>query len=333
MRRPARLLPRPLRAALALAGAAAACAPSARPEGAEPNRLVVFNAGSLGAPFRDLLRAFAETRPGLEVIQESAGSLESARKLTELDRIPDVLGVADYGVIPALLVPRHATWYVGFARNAMVLAYGPRSAFAGEITGDTWWRVLLRPGVRTGRSDPGLDPNGYRTLMVYQLAERHYGEPGLAARLLAASPRRFVRPKEADLVALLQAGELDYAWSYRSLAETAGLRYVSLPVEVDLSDPALAAAYAAAVVRVPGPDREADSVAIRGEPIVYGLTIPVRAVHRGAAEAFVRFVLSPPGGAILRRHGFTVVEPPLVGGPEPPPAGLLPASVPFVPTP
>lgn len=287
-------------------------------------RLVVFNAGSLAAPFRDLLHEFERRYPEVATIQESSGSLEAARKLTELGRIPDVIGVADYNVIPSLLVPRHAGWYAGFARTAMVLAYTDRSAGAREITGASWWRILLRPGVRVGRSDPVLDPNGYRTLMVYQLAEAHYREPGLAARLITASPRRFVRPKAADLVALLQAGELDYAWSYRSIAETVGLRYVSLPPEMDLSDPTRARWYARTVVRIPGEKRTgADSVEFPGEPIVYGLTIPRAANNPAAARAFVRLLFSAEGQTILRRNGYTLLERPLLGGPEPPPTDVF----------
>lgn len=288
------------------------------------DQVVVYNAGSLAAPFRDLLQEFARRHPGTETIQESAGSLETARKLTELGRIPDVVGVADYGVIPSLLIPRFTGWYVGFARNAMVLAHTARSAGAAEIDSTNWWRVLLRPGVRSARSDPALDPNGYRTLMVYQLAERHYREPGLAARLLEASPPRFMRPKEADLVALLQAGEVDYAWSYRSLARTVGLAYLELPGAVDLSDPALAPVYGMASVRVPGATRDADSVEFRGEPIVYGMTIPREAPHPEAGLSFVRFVLSAEGRAVLERHGFLVLTPPLAGGPEQPPPAIFP---------
>jgi len=302
-----------------------ACAPG--PD-ADAGRLVVFNAGSLAAPFRDLLREFTRLHPEYETIQESAGSLETARKLTELGRIPDVVGVADYGVIPALLVPRFAGWYVGFARNAMVLAYTDRSIAAAEIDSTNWWRILLRPDVRVARADPSLDPNGYRSLMVYQLAERHYREPGLAAHLLAASPRRFVRAKEADLVALLQAGEVDYAWSYRSMALTLGFRHLSLPASIDLSDPDLADRYREAAVRVPGATHDADSVEFHGEPIVYGLTIPRGAAHQDAAHRFVRFVLSGAGRAILDRHGFTLPARPGIGGPEAPPADIFPDSLP-----
>lgn len=285
--------------------------------------LVVYNAGSLARPFRELLDAFKARHPGVTPAQENSGSLEAARKLTELGKIPDVLGVADYNVIDDLLRPKYTTWYANFARNAMVLAYTDRSIDATTIDSTNWWQVILKKGVRAGHSDPALDPNGYRTLIVLQLAERYYRQPGLAARLDAAMPPRYQRPKEADLTALLQAGELDYAWTYRSLAETSGLRYVSLPKAIDLSDPALAKDYESATVRIPGIVRSGgDSLTLRGEPIVYALTIPNGAPHPALAAAFVEFALSADGRAILQRNGFTVLPSPTVIGT--PPAGLLP---------
>ncbi len=293
------------------------------PAAAQEGPLVVFNAGSLAKPFNELLRAFKARHPGVVPAQENSGSLEAARKLTELGKIPDVIGVADYGVISKILVPEHAGWYATFARNSMVLIYTDQSVAAGEINARNWWSVLQRPDVRAGRADPVLDPNGYRTLMSFQLAEKFYQQPGLAARLERALPRKYIRSKEADLTALVQAGELDYSWSYLSIAKTAGLRHVDLPPEINLSEPRLADWYSQAQVRLPGGRRAgADSVEFRGEPIIYALTIPKQAPHPKAALAFVRFVLSPDGQAILKRNGFLVLDKPVFGGPERPPAGL-----------
>src|SRR5687767_2934591 len=73
--------------------------------------LIVYNAGSLARPLRAALDSFA-IRTGAEIQQESAGSLETARKLTELHKIPDVIALADYKVFPQLLVPAHTSWYV-----------------------------------------------------------------------------------------------------------------------------------------------------------------------------------------------------------------------------
>ena len=287
-------------------------------------QLVIFNAGSLAKPFSDLLRAFTSRYPGVTPAQENSGSLEAARKLTDLGKVPDVIGVADYGVIAKLLMPKHADWYATFARNSMVLVYTDQSIGADKINSQNWWQVVQQPDMRAGRADPTLDPNGYRSLMVFQLAEKFYRQPGLAARLERTFPPKYIRPKEADLIALVQAGELDYAWSYASIARTAGLKYVTLPAEVDLSDPKLADWYASASVRLPGKSRAGkDSVEFRGEPIVYALTIPSAAPHPGTAEAFVRFLLSAKGRAILEADGFTLLPEPQVAGPGKPPPGLF----------
>jgi len=271
---------------------------------------VVFNAGSLARPLRAALDTFAR-REGVDFEQESAGSLESARKLTELGKIPDIIALADVEVFPAYLMPRHVSAFTEFARNRMVLAYTDRSRSAAEVNGDNWWRLALEPRVEVGRSDPELDPNGYRTLLVWQLAERHYGQPGLAERLMKASPPRNVRPKEADLVGLLQAGEFDYVWSYESLARATGLRFVTLPPEIDLSDPALVSRYDEVSVRVRGA-RVGETVTFRGRPIVYGFAVPNDAPHPALAARFAAFLTSEEGRAVLRSQGLDAIGEPRV---------------------
>ena len=279
---------------------------SADSSGSADRTLVVFNAGSLALPLRAALDSFAALE-GVTVQQENAGSLETARKLTELGKIPDLVAVADYEVIPLLLVPDHATWYAKFAHNRMVLAYGKRSRGAAEINTGNWWRVVTRPGVQVGRADPSLDPNGYRTLLVWQLAERFYEQPGLANRLLETAPPRNVRPKEADLVGLLQAGEFDYIWSYESIAQGVGLEYVTLPQEIDLSAPSDSAAYATATTRIAGKSPR-DSVTIRGQPIVYAFTVPTRAPHAALAARFASYLASEDGRRVLRGAKLDVLD-------------------------
>ena len=285
--------------------------------------LIVYNAGSLGLPFRNLLKAFKEAHPEVRTSQESAGSLESARKITELGKMPDILAVADYAIIPKMLIPAYTAWYATFATNSLVLAYRDGSQGAHDIDVQNWYRVLLRDGIRTGRADPSLDPAGYRTVMVWQLAERYYQQPTLARLLQNASPPRYMRPKEADLTALLQLGELDYIWTYASIARTNGFRWVDLPPQINLSDPSQAAGYAQARVVLPGAGRSAtDSVEFRGEPIVYALTIPRGALHPEIAEAFVRFVFSSAGQRIIAEAGLQPAVPPSLGGPGQPPLSL-----------
>jgi molybdate/tungstate transport system substrate-binding protein len=291
------------------------CAPDDRGN-AGRGPLIVYNAGSLAAPIRAALDSFS-ARTGTTYEQENAGSLETARKLTELGKVPDLIALADHEIFPNLLVPDHTTWYVRFARNRMVLAFTERSRFAEDITAENWREILLRPGVETGRSDPNLDPAGYRALLAMQLAERHYADSGLAVRLERAAPERNVRPKEVDLVALVQAGELDYVWQYESVSRAAGLRYVRLPPAVDLGSPEDSAAYAAAVVRVLGKGI-GDTTALRGSPIIYGFSIPRAAPHPALAREFAAFLLGG-GREIMKRAHLPVYDEPVllgIGAPE-----------------
>lgn len=301
-----RLLPL---AALLAVFSIAACT---KRESAPADVLVLFNAGSLARPLRAAADSFTAGK-GTKVEQENAGSLETARKLTDLHRIPDIVGCADYQVFPHLLMPKEVSWYVRFARNRMVLMYTPKSKFATEIDSLNWWKILERPGVQTGRADPSLDPNGYRSIIVMRLAERYYKQPGLADSLVANSAAHVVRPKEVDLMGLLQAGEIDYAWSYESVAQAAKLPYVTLPRAIDLSDPADSAQYALESVRIPG-NTPRDTVELRGEPILYAFSVPRDAPHRALAERFAAFLLSADGRRILAREHLDALAQPIFVG-------------------
>jgi molybdate/tungstate transport system substrate-binding protein len=274
--------------------------------------IVVYNAAALARPMRAVLDSF-QARTGVRYEQETAASLELARKVIELGGEPDVVALADPDLFPKLLEPRFSTWHALFARNRIVLAYTSRSRGAHEITATNWFRVLSRPGVEVGRADPHTDPSGYRTLLVWQLAERYYREPDLSTRMLVASPARNMRPREADQVALLEVGEYDYIWTYQNLAENAGIRYVKLPDAVDLGEPADSATYALATVRVLG-RAPGDSLTLQGRPILFAVTVPTRARRRASAERFVAFLLSADGRRILRRQHFDALDAPVVVG-------------------
>ena len=273
--------------------------------------LVVFTAGSLARPMRAALDSFS-ARTGVKYELESAGSLETARKLTELGKIPDLVALADEDVFPKVLIPAHATWYVRFAENRIIIAYTDRSRFAAEIDSTNWWQVLQRPGLEIGRSNPDLDPAGYRTLMVFQLAERHYGVPGLAAALERAAAPRNIRPKEIELVALLESGDLDYAWFYESMARASGMKHLQLPSPIDLSSADQREAYAQASVQVIGGSAH-DTVIMKGAPIRYAFSVPLRASHREVGERFAAFLLTDGRSALQGEFLSVLPDPDAVG--------------------
>ena len=274
--------------------------------------LVLFVAASLTKPIQPVLDAYA-ARTGTVIQRESGASLEHVRKITELGRIPDLLLLADDEVIDQFLVPAHTTWHAQFARNRLVVAYTNRSRFAAEITRENWTDIVRRKGVEVGRTDPNLAPVGYRTLLMFELAERLYQRPGLSSSLLNAAPERHIRPNAAELAALLAAGELDYIYDYESVAEANNFRFIALPDAINLGAPERAAEYATVSVTVRGASR-GSTVTFKGQPILYGLTIPTRAPHRQAAERFLAHLVSPAVVRTLRAAHVDMLDRPIVVG-------------------
>lgn len=273
-------------------------------------KLVIFHAGSLTVPVDELAKAFQEQNPEVTFETEAAGSRTTARKVSELGRQADLVMSADYTVIDTLLIPDFADWNVRFARNTMVIAYPDQAQYADEIDGDNWYEILTRDGVIYGHSEPDADPCGYRTLLVWQLAETHYGVDGLNARLEEHCPPENVRPKETDLLALMQSGDMDYAFEYRSIAVQHGLNFVELPDEINLSMVEHADFYSQAEVELSGGE-PGETVTKTGKPIVYGVTMPSDAPSPELAVAFVEFLLGPEGQAIMEAQGQPPIVPPV----------------------
>ena len=269
--------------------------------------LTIFHAGSLAVPLDEAGDAFTEQNPDVTVQTEGGGSRTTIRKVTELGKKADIIGSADYLAIEELMFPEYADWYIIFATNEMVIAYTEDSKYQDEITADNWYEILLMDGVEYGHSDPDADPCGYRTLMLWQLAEVYCGVPGLYQQLDEGCPKNNVRPKSVELIALLQAGELDYAYEYRSVAMQHDLKYLSLPDEIDLSEFGLADYYAQAEVEVTGGE-PGTTTTLTGAPIAYGATIPKNAPHPELALSFLQFLLSAEGQAIMGDCG----QPPIV---------------------
>ena len=165
------------------------------------------------------------------------------------------------------------SWYAPFASTALVIGYNPNSSYAGALRRGPWYRVITRPGLRFGFTDPRLDPKGELAVAALGHAARLYAAPGLAR---IATDQADLFP-EQDLVGRLEAGQLDAGFFYTVEASAAHLPTVGLG-------------------------------AIH-EQATYTVTILNRAPHRGGAVAFVAFLLSPRGQTLLRHAGLSLVAP------------------------
>jgi molybdate/tungstate transport system substrate-binding protein len=274
--------------------------------------LIIFHAGSLAVPMKQIAREYEKRNPGTKIYLESAGSLVCARKVTELKKPCDIVASSDYFVINELLIPEYASWSIRFATNEIVIAYMEKSKYSNEINADNWMDILQRKDVIYSRSDPDSDPCGYRTIFTFMLAEKFYGKKGLAEKMESKN-REYIRPKEVDLVALLESNAIDYMFQYKSVAIQHGLKYIVLPKEINLSDPSKNDIYSSVSTEVAG-SKPGLKMKVTGDFINYSITILDNAPKKEEAVKFMEFLLSPEGLNIFRKNGQEPLVP-LIGEP------------------
>jgi molybdate/tungstate transport system substrate-binding protein len=257
--------------------------------------LIIYHAGSLTVPLKKMINQFNSIYPEVKVVTKAGGSTKMARLISEKGEIADIMASADYKVIDDNLIPRFADWNIRFATNRLVLCYTDKSRMGDTINAKNWHEILRKPRIRWGHSDPNLDPCGYRSLMVMQLAEKHYQIDGLYEKLLANRPPENVKTKAVELVELLKSGDLDYGWEYLSVAVQHGLKFVDLDDDINLGNYQYDDTYATAKVNVTG-KKPGTFIEKKGKSITYGVTKLKNAPHQEAADAFLVFMLSKENG-------------------------------------
>jgi len=291
--------------------------------------LKVYHAGSLQSSFGKLEKMFEKTHPDVDVQLFSGGSGTIIDKITKSNQKADVLASADYSLIPKYMYPNNATFFVNFAKNAMVLCYSDKSKYASEINENNWYIVLSRDNVKYAISDPRSDPAGYRSLMTIGLAEKAYNFPFIFDKIVAPyskitktvangvwtidatnpSPdttKLTITATGPDIAPLLKDGKVDYAFEYSSVAIQSGLKYVTLPSAIDLSDPARMAVYQTMQVKRPS---GSTTVTETGMPIVYAVTVPAGAKTPDMGYEFIKLLAGSDGQAVLNADGQTPVVP------------------------
>ena len=288
--------------------------------------IVVFHAGSLAVPFSEIEKVFEKKYPQYDVQREVSGSRKAARKVSDIKRAADVVASADYTVIDNLLIPKDAKFNVQFATNEMALAYTKKSKYAKKINADNWTDIVLKKGVKVGHSNPNSDPCGYRSVLVIKLAEKYYKKKGFYNTLLGYpkayhvgdenKKRVIVRPKETDLLGLLETHAIDYLFIYKSVAQQHHLKYVELPKEISLKDEEFKDLYASVSFDISG-KKPGTFITKKGAPMIYGITIPQNVKspkNPEGAVAFVHFVLSKEGQEVMKKNGQGVIDPPRISG-------------------
>lgn len=288
--------------------------------------ITVFHAGSLKVPFSQIEKAFEEKYPQYDVIREGSGSRAAARKITEEGRIADVMASADYKVIDNLLIPKYAKFNAQFSTNEMVIAFTKNAKYANEINSKNWPEIFLRNDVKVGHSNPNMDPCGYRAMLVTKLAENYYKIPNFYNNLFSYGNsytideenknKIIVKPKESELLKLLEEDKYDYLYIYKSVAEQHNLKYITLPKEISLKDNEFEDFYKSVTFDIDG-KKPNSFITKKGDAMVYGITIVENEkipLNKEGAIKFVNFVLSEEGQKIMIKNGQGVINPPIITG-------------------
>jgi molybdate/tungstate transport system substrate-binding protein len=297
--------------------------------------LVIYHHGSPTPAIEAAERAFEAKYPDIKVIREKGDALTNMRKVTDLGKNADIVYTDDYSIIPPVMFPKYADFWIRYAHDEMTLAYAANSKYASEINSDNWYKILQRPEVKWGIADPNAGPDGYFSLGQIMLSNIHYktdifkdlvgantaitaSESGgrytvnCPENLNPKSPRVVIRPDPETLYPMILAGEIDYAFGYMGsvIGEgPEGIKTVDLPPQVDLSDLSLVASVYNKVTINLFSDRPDRRISITLGAKANGLTIPLNARNKKAAADYLEIFLGKVGQDSLKRVHITPLVP------------------------
>ncbi len=300
---------------LSACGSTTSGSPTPTPTLAPKGTVSVAYAASLTNIFEKVVKPAFDQSTGYTYQGEAKGSSALVNEIKGKLSFPDVFVSANPKLNAQLMGTangNYASWYMDFARTEMVIGYNSNSKFVADFQAAAngtkqWYQVLEEPGLRLGRTDPLLDPKGVNTIYTLELAAAYYKQPGLAQKILGSNENTSQIFPEEELVTRLGAGQLDTGFFYINEVKGPNIPYISLPDQVNLGNPTMAAQYATATWKNPK-----TSVVSKGAPIVYTVTVLNTAKNKAGGIAFASFLLSSQGQSLLQGQG--VLTTPLTAG-------------------
>jgi molybdate/tungstate transport system substrate-binding protein len=286
-----------------LAVVAAAAGLPIRLLGEEQEPLEVAYAGSMASIMEGPIKSAASRRLQVEMRGRAQGASGLAQLIVSGSIRPDVFISVTPGPMQTVLRAGKADTAQPIAHTEMVIAYSPKSRFAAKFqrAGGTeaWWQILEEPGIRFGRTDPVIDPQGRNIIFMMMLASRLYKQPDLVERVLGATINERQIFTEPSVEARLQSGELDAASAYKIQPGPLQIPYISLPEAINLggADSKMQAERAGISLTLNGKS-------YHPEPLFYYAAVLKEAAHPRFAAAFVGWLRGDEAQAIFRRYGY-----------------------------
>jgi molybdate transport system substrate-binding protein len=254
---------------LAACGPAATPAPTATPI---HRTLNVFAAASLTGAFGEIARAFEAANPGVTVASNFAGS-QALRTQIEQGASADVFASADHKNMDTMVTENLIAdgKYQDFANNWLVVILPPKNPANIQTLQD-----LAKPGVKLDLADASVPVGNYARQALTSMSKDASFGSDFSDKVLAN-----VVSNETDVkqvVSKVDLGEADAGIVYVTDAQAApDLKSVAIPDSFNV------------IARYP-------------------IAVVAKSPHADLAAAFVAYVLSPAGQAVLQKWGFASAE-------------------------
>lgn len=271
--------------------------------GQSPTPLEVAYAGSMASMMDGGIKPAVSTALNAELRGRAQGSTGLANLIVAGSIHPDVFICVTPSPMRKVLKAGSAAEGIPIARTEMVIAYSPKSAYARQFAmlntpgARPWWQILEQPGFRFGRTDPRTDPQGLNIIFAMRLAETYYNQPGLADKILGPQFNPAQIFQEPEVMARLQAGQLDAASAYKTQPDAFGLPYVRLSREINLGDATMEDRYRQIEVTLNGEPHHPT-------PLVFYAAVVKHAPHAQLAARFVAWLKTPAAREILSRYHY-----------------------------
>lgn len=196
------------------------------------------------------------------------------------------------------------------ASTSMVVAYSPKGKHvaqfeqASQKKDGLWLSLLAQKGITFGRTDPYVDPKGQNIVFSLMLAEKYYKMPGIAEKILGSLQNPQQTHQEGGLLVRLENGQVDAAAGYESEVRSAHLPYITLPDEINLSNPAMAKQWYD-TVSFSIKDSKGQDQLLHTQPMVFYAAVLKNApngVEQG--KKFVAFMKSAEGQKLFEKFGY-----------------------------
>jgi molybdate/tungstate transport system substrate-binding protein len=264
--------------------------------------LDVAYAGSMASMMEGPIKALAAQSLGLELHGRAQGSSALAQLIVGGSIQPDIFIPVTPGPAVTVLRAGKAESALPIADTEMVIAYSPKSRFATRFEAaarnkDEWWRILLEPGLRFGRTDPVTDPQGRNIIFTMMLAAKVYKQADLVERVLGKTINQQQIFTEPTVMARLQSGALDASSAYKIQPGSLKLPYITLPKEINLSGQNVHADHADVMLVVGGKTYSP-------EPLIYYAAVLKDSPNAKGAAAFLEWLKSDEAQAIFHRYNY-----------------------------